>query len=79
MEVLRGPSPAQHPFSFWLARDGGEQRGSWAGGWGCGGGRNCRPSAGSRGSQETMKKLDPAGAANTEEHGHVVRAMASPC
>lgn len=26
-----------------------------------------------------MKKLDPAGAANTEEHGHTVRAMASPC
>lgn len=62
MEVLRGPSPARHPVSFWLVQDGGEQGGSWAGEWGCGGGRNCRPSAGSWGSQDTLKRLDPAGA-----------------
>lgn len=25
MEVLRGPSTAQHPFNFWLVQDGEEQ------------------------------------------------------
>lgn len=30
MEVLRGPSPAGHPLSFWLVQDGGEQGRSWA-------------------------------------------------
>lgn len=39
MEVLRGPSLALCPFSFWLVQDGGEQGGSWAGGWRCGEGR----------------------------------------
>lgn len=27
MDVLRGPSPAQHPFSFWLVRVAGSSEG----------------------------------------------------